>query len=156
MVTKFVTERAIAPRDGSVSSVVIDDGHEVHNEASAYLEWLCSSDRSPNTERVYAGRIAYFLTYCARARLDWRTVTVDDLTRFLHDLVLDSAAFVTDNLTAQIAAFEQVAKVMRENLNTSTPRNVCASRCSDHTAKSVGRHTAAAHSRILYETGEHG
>jgi hypothetical protein len=34
---RFVAERAIAPRDGAVSYVVIDEGYEVHNEASANL-----------------------------------------------------------------------------------------------------------------------
>jgi integrase/recombinase XerD len=87
--SRFVAERAIAPRDGAVSYVVIDEFYEVHSEASAYLAWLRSSDRSPNTERVYSGRVAFFLTYCAEARLDWRTVTTEDLTRFLHDLVRD-------------------------------------------------------------------
>lgn len=83
----FSAERAISPSDGSASVVVIDENFEIHREASAYLAWLRSADRSPNTERVYAGRIALFLTYCASGRLDWRAVTADDLGRFLRMLV---------------------------------------------------------------------
>ena len=59
----------------------------MHPEASAYLAWLRSADRSPNTERVYAGRVALFLTYCADARLDWRALSLDDLARFLRALI---------------------------------------------------------------------
>lgn len=72
-----------------MSVVVIDENFEIHREASAYLAWLRSADRSPNTERVYASRIALFLNYCASNRLDWRTVAVEDLGRFLRALVSD-------------------------------------------------------------------
>ena len=82
-------ERAISPVDGSVAYVVIDESYRVHAEASEYLGWLRSTDRSRNTERVYAGRLALFLTYCANNRLDWRTVTSADLGRFLKSLVAE-------------------------------------------------------------------
>lgn len=83
----FSAERALSPRDGSVAFVVVDENFEIHREASAYLASLRSLDRSHNTERVYAGRVALFLTYCSRARLDWRTVAIDDLARFVRSLV---------------------------------------------------------------------
>jgi integrase len=83
----FTAERAISPVDGSVAFVVVDEDYDIHPEASAYLAWLRSSDRSPNTERVYAGRVALFLTYCAESRLDWRMLSLDDLARFMRGLV---------------------------------------------------------------------
>ena len=83
----YSAERAISPADGAVAFVVIDDDYSIHAEASAYLAWLRSQDRSPNTERVYAGRVALFLTYCAAERIDWRSVSREDLVRFLRSLV---------------------------------------------------------------------
>ena len=52
-------------------------------------EGLHHSSRSVNTERVYAGRLAMFLTYCSESRLDWQRVTVDDLARFQRWLVTE-------------------------------------------------------------------
>jgi integrase/recombinase XerD len=78
MTQRFAAERAISPTDGS-SFVVVDAAFTLHCESCEYLASLRFRDRSVNTERVYAGRLALFLTYCAAGRLDWRSVTVDDL-----------------------------------------------------------------------------
>jgi integrase/recombinase XerD len=79
MTQRFAAERAISPTDGSSSFVVVDAAFTLHCESCEYLASLRFRDRSVNTERVYAGRLALFLTYCAAGRLDWRSVTVDDL-----------------------------------------------------------------------------
>ena len=82
MTQRFSAERAISPTDGSSSLVVVDDAFTLHPESCEYLASLRFRDRSVNTERVYAGRLALFLTYCAENRLDWWRVTVDDLAPF--------------------------------------------------------------------------
>lgn len=89
MMPRFSAERAISPIDGSSRFVVVDDYFTLHPEASEYLASLRFRDRSVNTERVYAGRLALFLTYCAENRLDWHGVTVDDLARFQRWLVTE-------------------------------------------------------------------
>jgi integrase/recombinase XerD len=85
--TRYSAERAVSPSDGSIAFVVIDEDFNTHAESVAYLAWLRALDRSPHTERIYAGRIAVFLTYCEANRLDWRTVSVDDLSGFLRYLI---------------------------------------------------------------------
>ncbi|WP_235687332.1 tyrosine-type recombinase/integrase [Mycobacteroides chelonae] len=85
----FTAERALSPVDDSTQFVVVDQDFQFHPEATAYLKWLRSLDRSPNTERVYAGRVARFLSHCEVLRLDWRQVTVDDLSRYLRSLAAD-------------------------------------------------------------------
>jgi integrase/recombinase XerD len=89
MTPRFAAERAISPTDGSSSFVVVDDTYALHSESCEYLGSLRFRDRSVNTERVYAGRLALFLTYCAENRLDWHGVTVDDLARFQRRLVTE-------------------------------------------------------------------
>jgi integrase/recombinase XerD len=89
---QFTAERAISPNDGSTCVVVVDENFDFHAEATAYLAWLRSLDRSPNTERAYAGRISRFLTYCESARLDWRQVSVEDLSRYLRVIVSEPIA----------------------------------------------------------------
>jgi integrase/recombinase XerD len=82
MTQRFAAERAISPTDGSSSFVVVDDAYVLHSESCEYLAALRFRDRSVNTERVYAGRLALFLTYCAEGRLNWQRITVSDLADF--------------------------------------------------------------------------
>jgi integrase/recombinase XerD len=100
MLSVFTAERAISPVDGSHTFVVVDQDYVIHREASAYLAWLRSADCSPNTERVYAGRVALFLTYCANHRWDWHAISLDDLARFLRALVTVPLARQTISTTS--------------------------------------------------------
>jgi integrase/recombinase XerD len=87
MMQRFSAERAISPTDSSSSFVVVDETYTLHAETCEYLASLRYRDRSINTERVYAGRLALFLTYCAQNRLNWQCVTIDDLAGFQNWLV---------------------------------------------------------------------
>lgn len=82
---KFAAERAISAN--CVSFVVVDENFRLHAEACAYLASLRAVDRSVNTERVYAGRIARLLNYCEQEMLAWRKLSIDDLRRYLNSLV---------------------------------------------------------------------
>lgn len=46
------------------------ESYDIHVEATAFLVGLTGRD-PPNTIRVYAGRTALYLTYCAAHRVDW-------------------------------------------------------------------------------------
>ena len=89
MTQRFAAERAISPSSGSASFVVVDDTYTLHSESCEYLASLRFRDRSINTERAYAGRLAVFLNYCAQNRLDWHSVTVDDLAGFQRWLITE-------------------------------------------------------------------
>jgi len=67
----FLAERAASPGKTEPRFVVVDDSYRLHAEASAYLAARRGLDRSPNTERVYAGWLALFLSYCAASRISW-------------------------------------------------------------------------------------
>ncbi len=62
--------------------VLVDDSFEVVSEPAAFSAWMTAIDRSPNTVRVYAGRVARFLTWCEEEGVDWRSVSVTQLGRF--------------------------------------------------------------------------
>jgi integrase/recombinase XerD len=83
----YRAERALSPLDGAVSWVVVNDDLEFHAEANGYLAALRARDCSPNTERVYAGRIALYLSNCEDRRIDWRNPSIDALHAFLKCLV---------------------------------------------------------------------
>ncbi|WTR59449.1 tyrosine-type recombinase/integrase [Streptomyces sp. NBC_00122] len=70
-----------------MSWVVVSSAYELHVEACAYLASLRMADRSINTERTYAPRVALYLSYCADHGLDWRKPGLPWLARFLHWLV---------------------------------------------------------------------
>lgn len=58
-------ERAVSPATGITWWVVVDSRtYRLHEEAVAYLASLRARGCSPNTERVYAGRVALYLNYC--------------------------------------------------------------------------------------------
>src|SRR5271154_1435562 len=82
----FRAERAISPVDGTQWWVVIDAQFVVHREASDFLRCLSGASLSPNTVRVYAGRVAAFLGWCDSNGLDWHTIRLSDLARFKHFL----------------------------------------------------------------------
>jgi len=68
----YVAERSISPATGVERWVVADTRtYDLHVEACAFLAGLRSKGRSPNTERVYAGRLALYLSYCTQRRIEW-------------------------------------------------------------------------------------
>lgn len=86
----YAAERAISPIDGSAIFVVVDKDFRIHPESTEFLSWMRRLDRSPNTERVYAGRVARYLSYCQKNRLQWNAVAIEDLARFLHSLTQEA------------------------------------------------------------------
>lgn len=80
----FRAERAVSVLDGSALWVVLDPGLVVHREGSDFLRALHGAGRSPHTIRVYAGRIASFLGWCAAEGVDWSSIDVPTLARFKH------------------------------------------------------------------------
>lgn len=83
----FVEERAISPVDRDECWVVVcADDYELHVEASAYLASLRAAGRSPNTIRVYAGRIAKYLSYCSAHEVRWNEPRFEFLAEFLRHL----------------------------------------------------------------------
>ncbi|MEW1628995.1 tyrosine-type recombinase/integrase [Streptomyces sp. NPDC089173] len=80
----FQAERALSPTGGPQSTrwVILDPQLSIHREGTDFLTFLHGADRSVNTIRVYAGRLALFLTWCADHAVDWRTVTLAAMARF--------------------------------------------------------------------------
>jgi site-specific recombinase XerD len=87
----------VSPIDGAVSFVVVDEVFTLHGAACSYLAHLRAAGRSPNTERVYAGRVALFLTYCSSAGWEWHDLSFGDLSRFLRSLVCDQLPGTADS-----------------------------------------------------------
>jgi integrase/recombinase XerD len=80
----FRAERAVSPRDGSELWVVLDPGLVMHRGATDFLRALHGASRSPNTIRVYAGRVAGFLGWCAGQGVEWSSISLAELARFKH------------------------------------------------------------------------
>jgi integrase/recombinase XerD len=85
----FRAERAISAATDQPAWVVIDEDYVLQPEANSYLVALRARDRSVNTERVYAGRIALYLSYCRRTGVDWRAPSIEALAGFLRSLVTE-------------------------------------------------------------------
>ncbi len=74
----------MSPLDGSELWVVLDPGLVMHREASDFLRALHGASRSPNTIRVYAGRVAGFLGWCTGQGVEWSSISLASLARFKH------------------------------------------------------------------------
>lgn len=82
--TSFRAERAVSPLDGAQLWVVLDSELVMHREASDFLRALHGAARSPHTIRVYAGRVAAFLAWCADQGVEWSSISLANLARFKH------------------------------------------------------------------------
>jgi integrase len=71
--------------------VIVDDDFELHDGGCAFLTGLRAADRSVNTERVYAGRVAMFLSWCATEGVDWTRPRLDHMVGFKRWLVAEPA-----------------------------------------------------------------
>ena len=80
----FRAERARSEGAGPVRWVVVDDAWTLQPEACQFLASLRAADRSPNTERVYAGRVALFLNWSSDFGVDWQRPTFLQLHDFLR------------------------------------------------------------------------
>lgn len=89
MIAGYRAERAVSSGDESVSWVVVDGDYDLHVEGCAFLASLRGRDRSVNTERVYAGRVALFLSWCAAQGVDWKQVALGQMVRFKGWLVTE-------------------------------------------------------------------
>lgn len=79
---RYRAERAVLP-DGGGRWVIIDDEYELHDEASAFLRGIVElRDRSIGTARVYAGRVALFLTWCDVNGVEWNRCDLEVLAHF--------------------------------------------------------------------------
>ncbi|WP_405987729.1 tyrosine-type recombinase/integrase [Streptomyces sp. NBC_00872] len=96
----FRAERAISPVDGSVRWVIADESYTIHTEGCAYLTGLRQADRSPNTERVYAGRVALYLSYCVQSGMVWNRPGFFELGRFAQWLITEPLPPKRDRSTA--------------------------------------------------------
>jgi integrase/recombinase XerD len=79
----------VSPADGAVSWVVVDDRFDLHAGGCAFLAGLRARDRSVNTERVYAGRVAMFLSWCAAEGVSWVDVHIGQMLWFKRWLVTE-------------------------------------------------------------------
>ncbi len=70
-----------------MSWVVVDEGLELHVEACAYLAGLRGTGRGYNTEKTYAGRIAFYLSYCTGYGVDWSSPSLAQLMAMMRWLV---------------------------------------------------------------------
>lgn len=89
MTVSYRAWRAVSPSDGAVSWVVVDGDLELQVEACAFLAGLRGRDCSVNTERVYAGRVALLLSWCAAEGIGWKEIRLDQMARFKRWLVTE-------------------------------------------------------------------
>ncbi|WP_050514761.1 hypothetical protein [Streptomyces rimosus] len=85
---KFHAEKVTLPGAVLVVAwVVVDELYRMHVEATTYLESVRGRHCSVNTQRVYASRVALYLTWCDERGLDWSSPGFENLLRFRDWLI---------------------------------------------------------------------
>lgn len=64
--------------------MVLDDNYLSIQPIQKYLRYLESLERSPNTIESYARNLKLFWEFLQDSRLDWRQVTIETLSEFIH------------------------------------------------------------------------
>ena len=80
---EFWAQRTVSPVDGREGWTVVDDGYVEHERAASWLRVLLDAQgRSVGTARVYAWRLALYLTWAAAEGVDPVAPDVDQLAAF--------------------------------------------------------------------------
>src|ERR1700680_112473 len=80
---EFWAQRTVSPLDDRQGWTVVDEYYVEHGRAGEYLRVVVDAEgRSVGTARVYAGRLALWLTWASSAGADELSPTVDSLAAF--------------------------------------------------------------------------
>jgi integrase/recombinase XerD len=95
--------------DGDERYVIVDRDDRLHPEATAWLQFLADSERSPNTVKVYGTRLAYYLSWTVQTT-DWRAVSISHLAMWRRTVA--NSPYVKTNGTMALRSHGTVAKWM--------------------------------------------
>jgi len=76
-------QRVLAPDGGSESWTVLDAGFAVVDPVEEFLAHLTAIERSPGTVRSYAFDLRDYFEFLGSHGIDWRTVRLEHLGRFV-------------------------------------------------------------------------
>lgn len=72
-------EIATRPSNGEKTAVVFHETGSLHQEATAWMQFMTKQGKSSNTILSYGRKIAAYLSWCTDSGVVWRTVGLDDL-----------------------------------------------------------------------------
>jgi integrase/recombinase XerD len=78
----MIVQRVVMPVTDAVSWTVLHDGVPIE-PVEKYLAYLAALERSPNTVRAYALSLRLWFEFLEAAGVDWATVGVEDVARFV-------------------------------------------------------------------------
>ena len=78
----MIVQRVVMPVTEAVSWTVLHDGVPIE-PVEKYLAYLAALERSPNTVRAYALSLRLWFVFLEAAGVDWASVGVEDLARFV-------------------------------------------------------------------------
>lgn len=64
--------------------LVLDDDYQPIEPISAYLRYLNSLEKSPNTVRTYAYNLKLYWEFLSHKQIDWQKVNLEQLADFIH------------------------------------------------------------------------
>lgn len=77
-------QRGTVPDSSRPVWMVLDDDYLPIEPIQKYLHYLDSVGRSPNTIQTYAYNLKLFWEFLQDSHLDWRSISLDNLSNFIH------------------------------------------------------------------------
>ena len=77
-------QKGIFPNSGQRVWIVLDDEYLPIEPIVAYLHYLESVGRSPNTIETYARNLKLFWEFLRDSKLDWLEIDLEQLSNFIH------------------------------------------------------------------------
>lgn len=77
-------QKGMAPDTGQIVWVVLGDDYSPIQPIQQYLNNLINLERSPNTIHSYAQYLKFYWDYLQDQQLDWRNVSIYDLSEYIH------------------------------------------------------------------------
>jgi integrase/recombinase XerD len=84
-------QQVLSPNSGAESWTVVDDEFAAVEPADVFLAHLTAIERSPGTVRAYAFDLRDYFEFMDAHEIDWQTVRLDHLGRFVGWLRLPPA-----------------------------------------------------------------
>lgn len=79
----MIVQRVVMPVTGAESWTVLGEDGSAVEPVESFLTYLAALERSPNTQRAYATSLKLWFEFLEAVKVDWASVSVDDVARFV-------------------------------------------------------------------------
>jgi integrase/recombinase XerD len=111
----MLVQKGQLPNSSRPIWLVLDDDYQPIEPISAYLRYLNSLEKSPNTVRTYAYNLKLYWEFLSHKQIDWQKVNLEQLADFIHWLRNSQPSGI---IPIQTQVSKRTEKTINHALNT--------------------------------------